>query len=336
MWNFIHSAVQGQRHLLSQTPCQDKTFVLSCHGGRAIALGDGAGSAKLSHAAASCLAQAICHHLLEHFDDYWMLDNLAAIKQSIIHQMNEDLIQLREFLHCEARDLLSTLLAVAVKDNRYIAIHIGDGVMGCVKHGELCVISHPSNGEFINTTVFVNSPKAMETAFICKGNTQGVSAFILMSDGMADGFYQRDSRTLSPALLKLVSQSILISPDEMQQRLDQNMEAVVRHATQDDCSICMMFDDGGYKGYQSLACEQRARLLGFPHLSLRVRRRFKKLDSLIHATLENKSLTLMARQLHCKERYLKRHLSHLECLGYIYHEHAKYKCLLKSTSDEID
>ena len=54
-------------------------------------------------------------------------------------------------------DLASTLLFVAIKDNKFIMAHIGDGIIGYLKQDELKIATHPMNGEFINTTVFTTS-----------------------------------------------------------------------------------------------------------------------------------------------------------------------------------
>src|SRR5690606_42119695 len=63
-------------------------------------------------------------------------------------------------LGCTFAELASTFLAVAVSAERFLVVHIGDGVIGYVKNGELRVISAPDNAEFANQTTFVTSPDA--------------------------------------------------------------------------------------------------------------------------------------------------------------------------------
>ena len=100
------------------------------------------------------------------------------------------------------KDLASTLLSVAVKENNFIALHIGDGVIGMLDDENLTILSKPDNGEFANETTFVTSVDAISHFRLYKGDIDKVSAFMLMSDGAASGFYNRSSQNLVPILKK--------------------------------------------------------------------------------------------------------------------------------------
>lgn len=69
----------------------------------------------------------------------------------LIEKIHSQLRELAEDMECEMRDLASTLLFTAVRNGNYILCHIGDGVLGYLKDGELKVASKPENGEFANT-----------------------------------------------------------------------------------------------------------------------------------------------------------------------------------------
>ena len=54
--------------------------------------------------------------------------------------------------------VIVTLLFVSIKNNKYIAGHIGDGIIGIIdEKGDAIVLSEPENGEFANTTYFTTS-----------------------------------------------------------------------------------------------------------------------------------------------------------------------------------
>ena len=71
MWSSVQCAVQGRSHVISNTPCQDKTFHMSEDDTEVIALADGAGSAKLSHFGAELVTKRICELLVKQFRIYY-------------------------------------------------------------------------------------------------------------------------------------------------------------------------------------------------------------------------------------------------------------------------
>ncbi|WP_233702331.1 protein phosphatase 2C domain-containing protein [Helicobacter felis] len=48
---------------------------------------------------------------------------------------------------CDLHDLTSTLLAMAIKSDEFLLLHLGDGICGVLKDRTLAVASHPDNGE---------------------------------------------------------------------------------------------------------------------------------------------------------------------------------------------
>ena len=68
----------------------------------------------------------------------------------MIEVIEKRLEQTAKQQECDMIDLASTLLFVAIKDNKFIMAHIGDGIIGYLKQDELKIATHPMNGEFIN------------------------------------------------------------------------------------------------------------------------------------------------------------------------------------------
>ena len=183
MWNLLDSTRQGRSHVKQGTPCQDKTYCQSYDDTYVITLADGAGSARLSHYGAECVTKCIADELGSHFESYWDETEARIAKERLFHEISESLQQIAEQQDCQLKDLASTLLAVAVKDERYIILHLGDGVIGYCKEGVLKVASAPNNGEFANTTVFTTSSDACSQMKVFRGPLNGINGFVLMSDG---------------------------------------------------------------------------------------------------------------------------------------------------------
>ena len=103
-------------------------------------------------------------------------------------------------MNCTVKDLASTLLFVAVKDDKFILGHLGDGVIGYLKNNCLKTASLPNNGEFSNETYFSTSKDASSHMKLAKGSVRDIDGFVLMSDGTADSFYNKKEKKLCDIL----------------------------------------------------------------------------------------------------------------------------------------
>ena len=139
-------------------------------------------------------------------------------------------------------DLASTFLCVAVSGERFLGAHVGDGVVGYVKNGQLRVISAPDNSEFANQTTFVTSGRALESMRLFRGSLDGVAGFILMSDGTGESLFDARTGELAGACEKLIAAvgsapAQLSRTSEYTKRLRRLVDLRIRDATKDDCSI---------------------------------------------------------------------------------------------------
>ncbi len=272
-WHAAWARYQGRSHVDSGVPCQDQVHFLRFPNGTVVgALADGAGSASLSHYGAELLIEAASELAAREFDRIFKAtNNLGTIRLEIVGQLQSvlseaatagldvtDSDRLRlDFpprdtslrLSCEVRDLASTLLLVAVKDERFVALHLGDGVLGTEvvlpsgrKAGR--PLGRPDNGEFANETVFITSRSAAGALRIYRGRLENkartISGFILMSDGPEASLYQRRTRTLAPACSKLLEACRSLPSDVMQEQLEATLKDVIVPRTHDDCSLVLL------------------------------------------------------------------------------------------------
>lgn len=207
-----------------------------------LCLADGAGSAKHGAHGAEALVAEGCRLLVERFADFVESKNGADLKLEITRHLLGRLEASSERLGVGLKELASTFLAVAATRDRFLIIHVGDGVIGYVKDGHGLVASGPENSEFANQTTFVTSEAAALGMRILRGDLQGVAGFVLMSDGTATSLYDSRTRELAPACAKLVrvvsaAPSVQTKNPEYRKQLRRLMDTKIRIATKDDCSI---------------------------------------------------------------------------------------------------
>lgn len=240
-WREFAYQVRGKSHVMDGKPGQDRFRYESRSGIKVLCLADGAGSAKFSQNGAQTVVTAGCDFAIARFESgQASRQNLDgyALHAHLIERLTETATR----LGCELKDLASTFLCVAIAESYFVAVQIGDGVIGALRHGELEMVTLPDNGEFANVTTFVTSKNAASTIQIVSGDIEGYTGFILMSDGTADSLYNFERRALARAcrtLFRIVSDSPtrVVSNPAYKRELKRIMDLQIREATDDDCSI---------------------------------------------------------------------------------------------------
>ena len=318
MWKIVKSAVTGRGHISQNLPCQDKVFSLKAKGVQAAALADGAGSAVYSHFGAEIVAEETCRLLTECFEAFYNEDNVGKVGQELLHHLREKLELRAEELEGSMRDLASTLLFVAVAKDRYILGHLGDGVIGYMKNGDLKVASYPDNGEFANETTFVTSSDALQALRLMKGELKDIQGFVLMSDGTEAGLYDKRRKELAPVLRKIMGLMSMVSVADIQRMLQDSMEQVIRQKTKDDCSLVIVTADvKGFPGYRWLSRLEKMQLFNLPCLSARALKRAKVFDRILWFLQEEHSLQELASFLHLSPKIVRKKIAYLMNLNFV-------------------
>lgn len=327
MWKMVQCAVQGRSHSKTDTPCQDKTFALIKNGVNVIALADGAGSAKLSHFGAERITHFICSDFSENFDGYFVSEDGAFVKKILVSKMAAELEALSKELGCAVKELASTLLLAAVKENRFILSHIGDGVIGYLKDNDLKIASQPENGEFTNTTVFTTSEDILATMKLIKGNVGDIQGFVLMSDGTEASLYNKREKKLADVLKKIMGLCSVILPEKIEEQLLSSFESVLKQATTDDCSIVLMVNDkGAFPGYKNLSDGERSKLLGVSGSVSR--KRLRRYDDILNTLEGGRTLKNTSKIIHLRPKFTKKHLDKLLQLNFIEKKGTRYHTIL--------
>lgn len=163
---------------------------------------------------------------------------------------------------CEIKELASTLLFVAVKGEQYVLAHLGDGVIGYQKDGELKIATEPNNGEFANETVFVTSRSAPQSIKMMKGSLNDITGFVLMPDGTENSFYDKKNKRLAKGVSKIMKLSMLMPRDVVEQVVEKAFEGTIKMNTTDDCSLALMVWTDNEGEYDALTVEEKMEILG--------------------------------------------------------------------------
>ena len=242
MFKEFHHQARGRGHELDGTRGQDRTQYLSHSGVQAICLADGAGSALHSELGAQAVVDEGCAVLVERFEQLMASVDGGQVKIELLERLLAKVSTLAERHGRDIHNFASTFLCVAVSGEKFLGAHIGDGAIGYLKNGELHVISAPDNSEFANQTIFVTSQGAAASMRLFRGSIQGVTGFILMSDGAGESLFNARTSQLAAACAK-----IIVAVGSAPARLTQNskykkqwrkfVDVRLRSATKDDCSV---------------------------------------------------------------------------------------------------
>lgn len=242
MINASAAKLVGRSHLETATGCQDAVSIATTRNSACIALADGAGSKKHSAIGSQAVANAISSHVVRNFDQMYRHIERRS-DQALDMVMVPALRALRDKAKRQGVTLdalASTLLFSAFKSGRYIAGHIGDGVIGIMTGDEIRVLSLPENGEYANTTYFITDKNARSHLRLYSGLAKEGYGAILMSDGTAESLFAKASSTLGTAVTRIFSWSEDLSPRKMDLVLLANLEQVFSKKTTDDCSVAVL------------------------------------------------------------------------------------------------
>ncbi|UYB50064.1 protein phosphatase 2C domain-containing protein (plasmid) [Lysinibacillus capsici] len=323
MWKMVGTSVQGRSHIKNNIPVQDQIFYKKGTV-NIIALADGAGSSKLSHFGAQTVVESICDLLYEQFDYFYELHNVEMAQQLVLSKLLENLHQLANLHNEELKEFASTLLCVAIKDEKILIFHLGDGEIGAIKHNEIVSLSSGMNSEFANATYFVTSSNAVNKLKLFKSKNDGkFSSFFLMSDGSAMSLYSKRTQSFSQVIKNICTQSKVISEQSMNEMLEESFTQFVRMKTLDDCSfVAMTHVKSPNNPYESLSQLDKQFLLeGFSekkHCSV------NKMDKIIAQLTEPLTVNTLAKCLHINKKYLKSTVNILKALQIIQQKNQFY------------
>lgn len=324
MWKTAEYTTAGRGHLKAGVPCQDKVRTYKNGEVTVITLADGAGSAKFSHFGADAVLNHVSNDLGEHFEEYFRESDASVIRQRLYTNVLDALGETQTELQCELRDLSSTLLAVAVSGSRYFIAHIGDGVIGYLKDGEIKAATRPDNGNYANETFFTTAPSALSHMRIVKGDDDRIQGYVLMSDGTENALYNKRTGELSQGIRRIMQMTAICSAHSMRDLLSETFETYVMNLTQDDCSISIMVNTDAFPNYNGMSLPEKLDLLQISCYARNKARRIRQTGEILHAASGGASALWISRQIYVKPKHIYRKLDYLFSLGLLEKERGIY------------
>ena len=239
VWKVIKAEMTGTSHKKNGTPCQDVTNKFVTENSCTIVLADGAGSAPLSELGAEVTCKSIIRLFYHDFNELFEMDSLL-VKTKIIHSVRTRLGIKAKKHNKDKHEFASTLLFVSIKNNNFIAGHIGDGIIGAIDDkGTTIMLSEPENGEFANSTYFTTSDNYKCHLRLYRGDVDNFKSFFLMSDGAADCLYHKKAKVFAPAIQSFSRWIEKYDEESVSKALLENMIKMFPKHTADDCSFIM-------------------------------------------------------------------------------------------------
>ncbi len=171
--------------------------------------------------------------------------NAEILEKPLDYKNLKDLINTQNKLDstCDLKDLSSTLLFVAIKDERCLIGHLGDGAIGALYGDKLKVISNPDNGEYANQTFFITTKNAHKALRLFKEDNikeKDIKAFVLMSDGSTEGLYSKKDKKFVDALQTHIIEITKQDKEKKQKDIEELIQKVRETKSFDDCSIAIL------------------------------------------------------------------------------------------------
>ena len=240
----VKATLPGAYHLSHGIECQDAAAGMKGEKIAAIALCDGAGSCAESGKAACAVSSEMPVILSESFEVLYSLaeerrrDELAERLLGLMKQREA----LRDYWN---DDYLTTLLFAAFhEDGRWIAGHIGDGVILAANEINVQTLSQPENGGASWITWFINGgdEEAQEHLRFYCGKAEKALKFLLSSDG-CENILRTETGAPSPIAVDMIGWTDTMEETAAQMLLNKRMEQIYSNFTDDDMSIAIMHNE---------------------------------------------------------------------------------------------
>lgn len=241
-WKSVSGYIIGRSHVSYDEPCQDRALHFKNGDLDGIVVSDGAGSCKYSEQGAIAVTNAIATISSNQFTEWYEAENTAELMEAYLAEVLHELQQQEE--GSALLDFSSTLLAVVVKGNQYLAAHVGDGVICQRINQDISVLSHPENGRYANETYFVTMTPLRHHFRIYKGEMTKPHDFMVMSDGAAISFYLNSKREMELTNTTTLFEHLAENTAEDVQAEFPDFLKLLQKNTQDDCAVAILVSHG--------------------------------------------------------------------------------------------
>lgn len=184
MWKVLKYLKAGERNKEQGLRCQDYVYYCKKDSVQVITLADGSGETDYASIGAEHTCKVLAELLTEHFSDLYEMDK-ALTQFNVITNIQSELYEIAEKYDAKLESLHSTFLGIAIdnEQNRFIAVHLGDGRIGIRQGKQMRTMSYPENGANRSQTFLTSAHKIGNHIQVYKDSIKDIREFILISDG---------------------------------------------------------------------------------------------------------------------------------------------------------
>ena len=193
----LGASVIGQLHIKLSLPCQD-SFASDCFpdGLGVIAVADGLGSVKKADIGADTAVMAA----IERVNEIYHKNNdagLEEIAREAFFNARKKLEAKAEKINSSLRELATTLIVVAIKEDNISVAHIGDGAVVAKTENGLVLASAPAESEYANIVEPITS-NHWEQSLRISPLFSGVDCLAVFTDGIQRASLLKSKEGLQP------------------------------------------------------------------------------------------------------------------------------------------
>ncbi|HEX4551970.1 protein phosphatase 2C domain-containing protein [Pseudomonas sp.] len=236
------AAVAGRSQPQTPAPRQHVAARAS-NGVTCIALADGADGADRSDIGAQVAVTAALAYVCKNFESLWqnMDKHNAKAAQRLVHRCLDALRRKSAKVGCSINDLTCSLAFVACSQGRYMAGHLGAGVIVSMDpDGKLATLSPPENTESGRTGVFLTDPKAVSKLSLYRGPIEAPAGFAILSDGAARSLFQPAGTTVAPTVLNWLELNATSPRKKFKAVLAEKLQQSIASESADDCALGLL------------------------------------------------------------------------------------------------
>lgn len=253
----------GRSHIKNRIVCQDyscdfnnKDFVFIC-------VCDGCGSKKMSDVGAKAICESLKRYISDNFDK---LINDDELKKTINSYVCETIKNISILNNCDVRDLLSTYVFVAGKNDTYLLCRCGDGGIIIIREDNDNDIFVEDKSGYANETIYFNNPKSIDEMDCETFKCDNLKGAFIFTDGVQDLIL--DGYKINKTVFKAIMINGKSDRDKVIESLSSLLE-IIRDKSDDDCSFAIA---------TKYNIEIKSKILKHRILSKRLLRRSKKIN----------------------------------------------------------
>lgn len=307
MWKTLCYSV-GPRSKEGKLPNQERTLSVTRDGVTVSVLCSGDSVSKVSNFGSELIVDVASEYILKNFDELHSM-NSHDLKLKLFTYLHETLTNKATLLGVNFTDLATTLNLVAVKGSKYIMCFLGDGVIGWLKENKIKVVCSNVSSEQI--TKYLTSENAFGALKVDSGILKGVTGFVLMSAGTANGFHLNSNNEFDGIIAEVVSTTGSITGGEMSSHIHQVFENFIIHKTDASCSIVVMSTPKCASRYYALSDEDKMVLLKLSIHDSNSVGKVRDIDNILNLIGNGKTVADLAGILNIREEFVKKKLNPL-------------------------